>query len=236
MADISIKEVQKRIGSRSIRLFGDPASRNVCIQPVDDHDLALIGREAAELERQCGHKDWCITALYISDWNRELTPWEAAPVFGKEGFGNEAEATLRFIVDEVIPALEKEYPDPKRSYFLGGYSLAGLFALWAACQTDIFSGIAAASPSVWYPGWIEYTKQRLPKVPFVYLSLGKKEEKVKNQVMATVGDAIREQFRLLTETGLHCQLDWNEGNHFADSELRMARGLAWLLGQGRNAF
>ena len=39
---------------------------------------------------------------------------------------------------------------------LGGYSLAGLFALWAATRTDTMYGVAAASPSVWFPGWPGY--------------------------------------------------------------------------------
>ena len=48
--------------------------------------------------------------------------------------------------------------DKSRTYYIGGYSLAGLFSLWAAYQTDVFSGFAAASPSVWFPGFIEYMK------------------------------------------------------------------------------
>lgn len=35
--------------------------------------------------------------------------------------------------------------DKDRTYIIGGYSLAGLFALWAAYQTDVFCAVAAAS-------------------------------------------------------------------------------------------
>ena len=73
----------------------------------------------------------------------------------------------------------------------GGYSLAGLFSLWAAYQTDVFSGIAAASPSVWFPGFIEYMKEHEIKSETVYLSLGDREEKTRNSVMSQVGNCIR---------------------------------------------
>ena len=61
--------------------------------------------------------------------------------------------TLRFLTEQVIPTLEQQYPLPENvKIILGGYSLAGLFALWASTQTDLFYGVAAASPSVWFPG------------------------------------------------------------------------------------
>jgi hypothetical protein len=47
--------------------------------------------------------------------------------------------------------------------------------------------------------------------------------------MASVGNAIRKQHRMLCERGITCQLDWNPGNHFADSDRRMAKGMAWML-------
>jgi predicted alpha/beta superfamily hydrolase len=112
---------------------------------------------------------------------------------------------------------------------LGGYSLAGLFALWAGYQTDRFEGIAAASPSVWYPQWIDYASEKKPLAKSVYLSLGDKEEKAKNPVMAQVGNALRKQHELLTEQKINTILEWNAGNHFVDSDKRMAKGFAWLI-------
>ena len=65
----------------------------------------------------------------------------------------------------------------------------------------------------------------------MYLSLGNKEPKTKNRVMATVGDCIRRQQELLTEAGIPNTLEWNEGNHFKDPDLRCARGFAWCIKQ-----
>ena len=111
------------------------------------------------------------------------------------------------------------------------YSLAAFFALWAVYQTDIFSGAAAASPSVWFPGWIEYAGDKKVRAGEIYLSLGDREEKARNPVMRTVGDNIRKQYELLKADPAcrDCILEMNPGNHFREPDLRTAKGFAWLL-------
>ena len=199
---------------------GERASDTLLIQPVDDHDLELIESEAAAI-RQLAGRDFHLTAVRVRDWNRDLTPWEAPPVFGKEGFGNGAGETLREILELV--------GGEKKKIILGGYSLAGLFALWAGYRTDRFAGIAAASPSVWFPGFSDFMRENTMKAGCVYLSLGDREEKTRNQVMARAGDCIREARELLDRQGICCTLEWNEGNHFKDPDLRTARAFAWVM-------
>ncbi len=103
--------------------------------------------------------------------------------------------TLAFIIEQLLPALQEQGMDTSHC-LLGGYSLAGLFSLWTAYQTDRFEGIVAASPSVWFPQWIEYAADNKPLTNAIYLSLGDKEEKARNQVMAQVGNAIRKQHEI----------------------------------------
>ncbi len=107
--------------------------------------------------------------------------------------------------------------------------MGGLFSLWAAYQTDAFAGVAAVSPSVWFPGFAEYTLSRTPRTGQVYLSLGDREEKTRNPVMATVGSRIRELHERLVQQGVSCRLEWNKGNHFMDPDRRTAKGFAWIL-------
>lgn len=211
------------IDMNALRQFGDPSSENVLIQLGDGHDMDLMEREAAAVRELSGGTDWSILAVPVIDWNGDLTPWPAGPVFGKQGFGAGAPATLR----ELLAC-----PMPGRRRFLCGYSLAGLFALWAVYQTDFFAGTAAVSPSVWYPGWLGYVEEHRVLTPAVYLSLGDREEKTKNPTMAAVGGAIRRQHALLSSAGVRTVLEWNPGNHFVDSEKRLAKGIAWLF---RNA-
>ena len=206
----------------SVFEFGIEKSSNVLIQPVDDHDLEMIENEVRLIKELSGN-DFRLLALKVDHWNNDLSPWQAPPVFGNESFGEGAENTLAEIL--------KLTTDSEKKYYLGGYSLAGLFALWAAYQTGAFAGVAAASPSVWFPGFLDYMKSNEIRTGKVYLSLGDREEKTRNPVMATVGNRIREGHEHLTGKGVTCFLEWNSGNHFKDPDLRTAKAFAWLLAQ-----
>ena len=106
---------------------------------------------------------------------------------------------------------------------------AGLFSLWDGFSSSSFRAVSAASASVWFPGWLDYVSERECKAPHVYLSLGDKEEKTRNPVMATVGSCMRSMDEVLSRKGTNHILEWNEGNHFKDADLRCAKGFAWAL-------
>lgn len=116
---------------------------------------------------------------------------------------------------------------------LGGYSLAGLFALWAACQTDRFGAVVAGSPSLWAGDWPGYALGHAMQARQVYLSLGDREERSRNKTFARVGDRIREEHRRLQQQlgEENTTLVWEEGGHFADPAARMARGFVWCLSE-----
>ena len=200
-------------------LFGTESAPNVLIQPVDSHDLEGIENEVKTI-RELTDGDFRMIAVRVPDWNRDLSPWTAPAVFGKEGFGDGAADFLAGI----LPLC----PEGKACY-IGGYSLAGLFALWAAYRTGRFAGVAAASPSVWFPGFTDYMQANRIQSKAVYLSLGDREEKAKNPVMATVGSCIREAEGILKAQGIPCTLEWNPGNHFRDADIRSAKAFAWVL-------
>ena len=212
------------LSDRTCFLYQDAEATHLLIQPIDEHDLEVLDQEVKAI-KELSDKPFSLLAFMIKDWNQELTPWAAPPVFGKVPFGNGAGKTLGFITNQLLPEVQENIPH----LILGGYSLAGLFALWAGYQTDRFEGIAAASPSVWYPQWIDYASENKPHAKSVYLSLGDKEEKAKNPVMAQVGNAIRKQHELLMEQEINTIFEWNAGNHFVDSDKRMAKGFAWLM-------
>ena len=200
--------------------FGDPKAPVCLIQPVDDHDLEGIRNEYEKIRELTG-MDFCLTAIKVNDWNKDLSPWVAPAVFGIENFGDGAADTLKEILSLCT--------DKDKKYYIGGYSLAGLFAMWAIAQTDRFEGVAAASPSVWFPDFLEYIKERKPLCRKIYLSLGDKEEKTRNPVMATVGDKIRELDSFLVQEDFDCVLEWNEGNHFKDFDIRTAKAFASVM-------
>ena len=209
-----------KINGHGITAYGNPDASIVLIQMVDGHELAGMETETAEI-RKLTAADFCLLAVRVQNWNNDLSPWAAPAVFGKEAFGGGASDTLAAVL--------KHTAGKGKTYYLGGYSLAGLFALWAACQTDAFRGVAAASPSVWFPGFADYLRAHAMHAKTVYLSLGDREEKTRNPVMATVGGRIREAHGLLKAQGIHAALEWNPGNHFKDADIRTAKAFAWVM-------
>ena len=226
-----------------------PEADILLIQMVDDHDLDVLENEISYIRELTGGKDFRLKAVKVNSWNDDLSPWPAPAVFGNDDFGDGAAKTLKYLLENIIPApeniqIQEIAPDGRpihgitakngqtniiRKVYIGGYSLAGLFALWAGYQTDRFDGIAAASPSVWFPHFTEYMQGNAIQTNVVYLSLGDREEKTRNPVMSRVADAIRKANSLLTDSGTDCVLEWNKGNHFKEPDLRTAKAFAWLM-------
>ena len=221
-----------QIQNRSCRVYGTVGAEYLLLQMANEHDLAGMEREAEALRRQTA-RPFLLVAVPVENWNDDLSPWSAPPAWGKQGFGGRAGDTLAWL-EQAVPGIRQQYSIKEDAkVILGGYSLAGLFALWAATQTDALFGVAAASPSVWFPGWAEYEAAHPIQAQRVYLSLGDREEHTKNQTMAAVDDNIRALHSVLTRRGAACTLEWNAGGHFKDADLRTARAFAWTMESGK---
>ena len=65
-------------------------------------------------------------------WEENFSPWRAPRVFAKgPNFGDGAQRTLDALINQVVPWAESELSAPPAYRVLVGYSLAGLFSLWA---------------------------------------------------------------------------------------------------------
>ncbi|MBO5144659.1 MAG: alpha/beta hydrolase [Lachnospiraceae bacterium] len=192
------------------------------------------------LKQHLENRPFLLVAYEADNWNDDFSPWKAAPVFGTEGFGGGADKTLKWLVDDCIPYIEAEDSFYTKgaaevSRFTVGYSLAGLFSLWAYCECDLFTGAVCCSGSLWYDGWLDYIDRRQPAfdrkgLRYLYLSLGDKEEKTKNKRMAAVGDNTRALSAFLNEKreNIICTLEWNRGGHFSEPEMRVIKGIVWV--------
>ena len=226
-----MKKNEMMICRKKCILYLNEDTEYILIQPVDENDISVLDNEVKHIEENTD-RNFSLVAFKIEDWNSELTPWEMPLLRGKGNFGDGATRTLEFIKNELIPALS-EYTNTENKeikYILGGYSLAGLFSLWSGYQTDIFEGIAAVSPSVWYKKWIEYVETEKTLSEKIYLSLGDTEEKTKHQILSKIGDNIRKQHEILENSGnVKTVLEWNEGNHFKNPDIRTAKGFLWVM-------
>ena len=227
------KSEKKQISlqGRQCIVYADNAPRFFLIQPVNGQEMEVLDQEIEMIAEKAG-VSVLFVAVKIADWNEELSPWNAPPVFGNLEFGSGAKETLEFIKDVLIPHFTTEYRlEEDVPIILGGYSLAGLFSLWSAYQTECFAAIAAASPSVWFPGWIKYTDSFHSQCGIIYLSLGDREEKTKNKQLGVVGACIRDQHEKLMQEEIITILEWNKGSHFKDSAGRCANAFVWCIYQ-----
>ena len=227
---VAVTAKQVQIGDRPCRIYGEAHAEYLLLQMTGEHELQSMDDEVAAIAQS--NRKYLFAAIPAESWNDALSPWKSPAVWGKQGFGGNAGDTLRFLTEPFIPTLKQQFRLPEDiKIILGGHSLAGLFALWASTQTDLFYGIAAASPSVWFQGWMEFEQQRPIQTQHIYLSPGDKEEHTKNAVMAVVGDNIRTLHSQLIACGADCTFEWNSGGHFKDADLRTAKAFRWTMAE-----
>ena len=143
-------------------------------------------------------------------------------MFPKEkDFEGGAEQTLHALLNEVLPRLKKNGSlREDAGFIIGGYSLAGLFALWACRECTAFSAAASASPSVWFPGWDDYADAAPFLAKAAALSLGNREHRTRNAALARSAECIvREKERIIRQKAA-CSLVWNKGGHFSEPDRR----------------
>ena len=186
-------------------------------------------------------------------WEENFSPWCAPRVFAKgPNFGDGAQKTLDTLINHVIPWTESELTDPPTYRVLVGYSLAGLFSLWAGvsqqvargCQPDAtaphvdapaatFQRIGAVSGSFWFPGLLDYVDQQLRGgvvgLTHAYLSLGDREARTPNPQIMHVRENAELLASKLESARITSTFELNRGNHFQNVEGRMQKALDWLV-------
>lgn len=190
------------------------------------------GQKIYEAAKAAGGPPFTLVAISNLDWNRDMAPW-AGPAMRKNGepFSGGADDYLRLLVEEIRPMAEKDLAGPPAWRGIAGYSLAGLFALYAIYQTDVFTRVGCMSGSLWFPGFKEYVFSHEPKrLPdHIYFSLGNKEAKTRNPVLKTVQENTEEIRAFYQDKGIDTVFQLNPGNHFAQGSERTVAGIRWLL-------
>lgn len=189
----------------SYETIGDKDSQTVCyffmaerinIEPVEGVRLVMI---------------------YPYDWNYCMTPWKYHDKnMGKTGGGEEF---LSWFISEI-------YDEKYQGQYIGGYSLGGLFALFAACEKELFDGVMSVSGSLWYPGALEYFNEKSigKRIGKIYMSLGDKESLTKNAEREKVGfntEKLAEVFGRTKEVFF----EYNRGGHFTDISERIVKSI-----------
>lgn len=217
-------------GKRPLSIYSaatDTSHAPVIFLLSGDEDGEKVWKSAQELAK----RPFSLTVVGIDDWNRDLSPWAAKSVFrGGEEFGGGADELLGELEGEIVPSVMKGLR-ADAPCILAGYSLAGLCAVYALYRTRVFSGVISASGSLWFPSFMDYTGAHdfARKPDRVYFSLGDKESHTKNPTMKPVEENTRLLCNSYSEHGIQTTFELNPGNHFQDAELRLAKGIAWML-------
>ena len=166
------------------------------------------------------------------NWDHDMTPWYCPPLSENDTpCTGGADEYLDLMQSEIIPRAKELIKGEPSFLGIAGYSLAGLFAIYAMYRTDIFDRVASMSGSLWFPDFKQYCfEHKIKRNPDkLYLSLGDKEAKSRNKLLMTVQDNTEALAAHYKELGINVTWELNPGNHFKDAALRSAKGIAAII-------
>lgn len=203
-------------------------------EEMDEMVPALVTSALAGVQQGL-YTPFVLAGFSHGNWNQSYSPWPTPALFKKaEPFGGGGPKTLQWLTESFLPEASRQTPlltGPQNTSIFG-YSLAGLFSLWAFYESGLFNACGSCSGSLWYPGWGPYLQAaKAPPGSRVYLSLGQAEEKARNPQMAAVGDATRLTASILSADAniTKTTLVWQEGGHFTNIQSRLEQAMGWLV-------
>ncbi|MBE6479777.1 MAG: hypothetical protein E7Z98_04615 [Olsenella sp.] len=213
------------MGVRLLEGSGGASASVIYLLNFEGDDVGQILAGAAGLRST-------LVVVPVERWDEQMSPWPAESPYGKGAcFPGGAPSFIDELLGRVMPEAEAQLGLRSPVRALAGYSLAGLFALWAlASRPDALTGAASCSGSLWYPGWTTWLEENAPQLAghAAYLSLGSRESRVKNPLVAKVGECTDRTAGLLRALGAEVLHEANPGGHFTDVPGRISRGLASL--------
>ena len=217
------------IGGKSVSVFfsAEPDAPMIYLNTYSNE-----GQQVFQAAQAVGCPPFTLAVISNLYWNHDMAPWDNPAAFkGGEPFTGGADNHLRLLVEEILPRTEKDLIGTPVWRGIVGYSLAGLFALYAIYRTDIFSRVGSISGSLWFPGWKEYVLTHEPKRPpdYAYFSLGDKESKTRNPILRSVQQDTEEIYDFYRAMGVDAMFQLNPGNHYDRAAERTTAGIAWLL-------
>jgi predicted alpha/beta superfamily hydrolase len=209
-----------------VSVFKMSATACPCVYCMVDADSVQ-----ALAEQLSGQKLVLVTVSGM-DWEKDLSPWPAPRAFrGGKDFGGGADDYLDLFLQKILPCVEGQLAFSPAYRAVAGYSLAGLWALYAAYRTKCFQRLACVSGSLWYDGFLDFMRRHSNECAAdrVYFSLGDREKVTKNQRMAVVEEQMRKAADLLSHEGINTVFEQNPGGHFQEPVERLSKGIRWIL-------
>lgn len=227
--------MQLSISGKTVEIFTKTNS-NSRIPLVILHTFQGEGKEVFDKCADLGCENFALAAIGELNWNHDLSPW-ATPSIGnnKYGFGG-ADEYISELTASILPGICAKLPEEPEYTAIAGYSLAGLFAIYTAYKTDIFSRVASVSGSLWFPGFTEFAEtNNFARTPdLIYLSLGEAEAKTRDKNLAPVRKNTEKLDEIYKTQNIPTIFELNPGNHFTETVLRTAKGIKVILSDAKN--
>ena len=216
-------------GGKQAALYqsGEKNSPLILLNNYSDEGASVI-----QAMREMDTPDCSLLVVSNLNWDHDMAPWYCPPVTANDApFTGGADDYLDLLLTKILPEARSLLPGTPRFIGIAGYSLAGLFALYAMYRCDVFDRVASMSGSLWFPDFREYVfthgmKKRPDKL---YLSLGDKEAKTRNELLKSVQEKTEQIVSHYRQLGLDVTWELNPGNHFRDAALRSAKGIKAIL-------
>ncbi len=214
--------------------------KTVDIYPSSGADRPVIylqtfgheGKQVYKALQDMKSPDFTLAAISNLKWDHEMTPWDCPPTSRLDTpCTGGADDYLKVLTEEIVPEVEKNIEGSPAWRGIAGYSLAGLFAVYAPYQTDLFSRVASMSGSLWFPDFKEYVFSHEMKIrpDAIYFSLGDKESVTNNKYFKTTHGKTDEIQKFYAGQGIDSVFVLNPGNHYKDGDKRTAAGIDWIL-------
>lgn len=179
-------------------------------------------------------KPFIAVGVYAKERQNEYTPWPVEGIAPKfMDFGGQAESYLLFLKQQLMPYIEEKYNVDKCHVGLMGYSLGGLFAMYAAFNEPSFTQIASISGSSWYPDLVEFVaNSTLANANLkLYMSSGEDEGAGKTNILKDAGmctKAIMKSFENKVKGPEYFTTYFDQGGHHNYLVARYQKAIEWF--------
>ena len=211
-----------------IRLYGTEKGSPLIIMNTAGTESSAVFECAKKLTAS----PFTLASVSGIKWNDEMTPWPSPPVSSWDTpYSGLADKYLTQLEETIIPEIISRLGAEPEYIAAAGYSLGGLFALYALFRTDIFSRAASISGSLWYPGFADFAAVNELKCSpsLIYVSLGDREAKKGSPVMRSVQEKTESIVSAFRQKGMNVIFEMNPGSHFSQPEMRAAKAIRALL-------
>lgn len=169
-----------------------------------------------------------VVTVPVLEWGRWLTPWRAPGLRpGSPAFGGGAPRLMAELRSDFIPDSLARLGLVPSGLGVCGYSLGGLFALYAFTCDPAVRACGCLSGSVWYEGWVDYLRgcRMEGEGRYAFLSLGRRESRAGAPAVRCVRDNMEACAEILSSAGCGVDLSLGPGNHMQHLEERLRAGL-----------